>query len=697
MCAYSLGVPNYRLTFPSRAHPSTSPYSNLSAHFKHLVKEGLLQRLLLKNILYPEARSVNTSHIRLRRKHNTHSGRRRRSIGSSSDLSHPGSNDFPEGESDAISSAASSVDFQRYYKCKISDDAQTASRDPSQDTFVDHGSRFEPDCTKDIFANLETGRRSTDVALDRDSDGSFIFMHNRKNSKKCDTDSKDSLKYYSKPVRVVIDRGPGNQTDSIVHTSTAELLIGANSAASNSKALKTEPLKPGRKVSDLSGLLKREQNANMACEDLANMDDTLHMKESAVKKITLCEERHSMPTQFVGNRFNCSSLTEVYIPSYKERKETPNIEQMLDQSQSDMLEDESETDEYGAEARASLLSTGTHSSTMDIPALIPAPSLMTAELLYNLDQPVAGPSSSARTTLASDSHVIKPPSMFDGNGRISLNKESSPFNSHALNSDKKIVMRRGSGDQEKSKNKRCISYHYINLQGEDMPSKLDDLDDTSLKAKKCECCASSRCPSPRSSDSGMAGSCTISSPDAPTKMFEQDYGPFDTEFADEPEPTMNPLMHSQSSHNFGRFNDITFRDNNHDSGQYGHSSMAPEDAAGDSLKEADVNNMFELSVSRDTIKRQSRCQSAERTLDHGTNGPNPNRRLVFKTGLYAHWWKKVDINNLVQQRSTPTNRGNSKPNRIGWDISHAGRSPDGGEPSPRVGWGSGKTFLSEFC
>lgn len=740
MCSYSLGVPNYRLTYPPKTHPSTSPYTNLASHFKQLVKDGQLHRFILKAILYSDIRSVNTAHVRLRRKQNSHM-RRRRSGGSSSNMSHVESGTNEDGgTSDAISSAASSVEFQRYCRDRISYGLREASHDTDQDTFIDHGSNFEFDCTKDIFASIERAQKSNnDVTVDRDSDGSFIFMHNRKNSnKKCDMNHRDSLKYYSKPVRVVIERNATSKTDSIVHTSTAELVIGGSGGGASSGASvinngaivncnknptgMLESLRPGRKVSDLSGLLKAEECSQMAGEDFENIDDSLQSPMG--KRLPIADERHSMPTLFVGNRFNCSSLTEVYIPSYREKKEAHNIDKKLDEAKSEDFTVDNialDDDEQLIQSRYSIKSDGTtHSSSIDIPAMVPAPNDMAAELLYNLDESIAGASTSSRIA---SGNVIKPPSMFENTSRISLNKELSPFGAHALNSDKKVMMRRKSGEEAPPKNKRCISYHYINMHGnESQPqqrprSKLD-LDDGDGKAhtKKCECCASSRCPSPRSSDSGMAGSCTISSPDAPIKLFDQDYGQFDSEFVDESVPKMHSLMHSQSSHNFGRFNDIAFRgDNNHDSGQYGHSSVAPDEACGDAIKESDINNMFELSMSRDTVKRQSRCQSAERTKDHHSfNTTNITSRLVFKTGLYAHWWKKEvlpgavlrDIHNLVHPKaasssSAATSRGTTKPQRIGWDISRLERpQPDGGvgrggggEGISRIGWGSGKTFL----
>lgn len=639
--------------------------------------------------------------------------RRQQSISSSSDLSHLASSSAAtnddHGEVEDLgttaSSETSSVDFTRHHKGRGSYELREASHDT--DTFIDHGSKFVVDCTKDIFASLEQVRaaRAQDaVKVDRDSDGSFIFMHNRK---KCDTEQRDSLKYYSKPVRLVIDRTNqcGNRAESIVHTSTAQLVIGGGKIGVTSG---TDALKPGRKVSDLTNLLSKEEDDVNEC----TADDSTAMSTGGTAETMHGDGRHSMPTLFVGNRFNCSSLTEVYIPSYREKKDALSVDDM---NSDDCMDATSMGGTDLVDCGSSRSIATTHSSCMDIPAIIPAPTDMTAELLYNMDVTDTDRQrgDSVRSPDNASKYVIKPPSMFETASRASSNSDLMAA-SGAQADDKKIVMRRNSGENKsnETKNKRCISYHYINMHGDEkqLRPKLnigDTIGSSGVKShsKKCECCASSRCPSPRSSDSGMAGSCTISSPDAPIKLFDPDYEHFhnlefadadgDADDADVTAPKFHALLHSQSSHNFGRFHDMSFRaDNNHDSGQYGHSSLAPEDAAADP-EESDINNMFELSISRDTVKRQSRCHSAERALEPSAVAHDTNRRLIFKTGLYAHWWKKEvmpgavlrDIHNLAHphQRHTKSSSaarsgGSSKP-RIGWNIE---------QPEGR---GSGKTLF----
>lgn len=149
----------------------------------------------------------------------------------------------------------------------------------------------------------------------------------------------------------------------------------------------------------------------------------------------------------------------------------------------------------------------------------------------------------------------------------------------------------------------------------------------------------------------------------------------------------NGLRHSSSSHNLGRFDIVAFDDldddlhsnrtindenQNHDSGQFGESTslLTADDASDlcdDRLSRPRMQNMFDLSTSRETVQRDARCQSAERLLEtdphadpryvmqvHRRELTNPPG--VYRTGLYAHWWKKVQlpgamVRDLIVQRS----------------------------------------------
>lgn len=640
-----------------------------------------MPRTIIKALLYPSftKSNVNTKAVRLRRHQHTQSMRRRRSICSSSDLSHQESAGDGEGDvEDDGTSVVSSVGFVQCYGGNTSVD--------SHGTFIDHGPGVAVDCTRDIFArfNQPNAKRYEQVPITRDSDGSFVFAHGTSEAI-CDTGlARDSLKYYSKPVRVVIERDKSGQVDSLIHTSTAEFMIGRG--PDGCVSARTTKGSPTDEMSETSGFDRRPMRANMACEDLVNMDDSIKIKsdKKALNQKSMVDERHSMPTLFVGNRFNCSSMTEVFIPSYKDKRDVK-------------LQSDASVESSLTVARDSQLSTATattHSSSIDIPALVPAPDALSTELLYNSVEPTT---ITMETLHGGDSnHVIKPPSMFDGHR--SLSKELSPFGKHTQDSDKMSVSRRTSSQP---KDKRCVSYHYMNLQSGDTtadadlqpPASSDSRKSTPSNARKCGCCVSSPCHSPRSSDSGMAGSCTISSPDAPILSAGNEYEQFDGDFlnANQMLHLNSGLMHSQSTHNFGRFNELSFTaaDSNHDSGQYGHCNYEPDASGAETSARASAatNNMFELSMSRDTVKRQSRCQSAERTTEHQTKPQSPKREAIFKTGMYAHWWKKealpIDMLRDIHRMRNPSNAGAQPSSSRSANSSETNRSiSSGGSGKP---------------
>lgn len=586
---------------------------NLTTHFKKLVKDGLIRQNIVKLLLYTEyrIRDIDRSKVKLRRR-----GRRvERSKTNSSDKSSLSRQDaLDRSDDDELASSSdggssctqSSFGFMRFQTGKKS----TLTVETDYETFIDYG---EPaDCTKQIFDEC-LKRQKSSISINRDSDGSFIAISRNKEP----PETRDSLPMYSKPVRKVILKTPSR--DSVVHVSTARLDIGIK--------------KP--EIDEELNFEKRFTEArHMACEDLVNLDDSLIIV-NPLQKRAIVDERHSMPTLFVGNRFNNSDMTEVYIPSYKIKQDNAVINKPV------------------KESSPSSESTTTHSSSMDLPAVVPVPDKMNVELLYNFQ-----PSTVFETINQVKRDIIRPPSMFDNSDRISLAKEVSPFNKHLLNSDKKIIPARQSIAKEESPRrhnsiKRCISYQYLKLK-----YNLPKADESEI-SKKCACCSSSRCPSPRSSDSGVAGSCTISSPDPPQNATEQDFL----------HNVSSALRHSNSSHNFGRFDTMSFVEHDHDSGQFGDISLTKDELN-------NPENMFELSTSRDTVKRQTRCQSAERSMELNRSNGDGNYEAVFRTGLYAHWWKKEKLPASMLRDLIVSNRNQNR------RVEHFPRQLDG--------WGSGK-------
>ncbi|XP_055295327.1 uncharacterized protein LOC129565025 isoform X2 [Sitodiplosis mosellana] len=593
MCYYSLGVPNYKITYPPKTYPSTASYTSLTNHYKALVKEGLMHHIVVKALLYPEFhRRFNTGNVRLRRHHRATSLRRRQSICSSSDLSRQDS----ESNDGCDTSAASSINFLKYSPSKQSEPSSTG-------TFVDNGAGVVDDCTREIFAsfeNMDTNSNLGRVPVTRDSDGSIMFTH----AVDCDIGSRDSLQYYSKPVRVVIDRRKTTAVNSVVHTTTAQMIIGTK----QEETISTSKGSPSEE-SEISGYNQRPFRANMACEDLVNLDDSLTIKGEQSRGQTI-DERHSMPTLFVGNRFNCSSLTEVFIPSYRDKMDMNYLESSSRTSEMG----DNETDDNN---RHSNVSTATHSSSIDIAPVMPAPDQLSVELLYN---------SNGSPPENGGCDVIKPPSMFGANRKLS----------RELN----LKLKTKSPEEMQ----RCTSSQMINLQTNPMDrhSKPSDKS-TSNVMKKCGCCTESPCASQRSSDSGMAGSYTIQlTPETPIPNTHSEYER-DQQIFPDIEQRLNGLMLSQSTHDFGRFDNIPFADSNHDSGQYGCNEESESEAQ--NRDSAAAKNMFELSSSQDTVvRRKSRCQSVEPLEPVKDEEQTPaEAHGVYKTGLYAHWWKKEQL------------------------------------------------------
>lgn len=544
-----------------------------------------MHRLVIKALLHPEFhRRYDIEKVRLRRNHRTTSLRRRQSICSSTDLSRP-----QTGSNDGGDTSASSIDFVKQFQHE-----QSKQSSGSDNTFVDNGPGAAVDCTREIFASFERERANQlgRVPVIRDSDGSIIFTHAVED---CDIGSRDSLQYYSKPVRVVIDRRQTTTVNSVIHTTTAQMIIGSKDKEDTSPMNKGSP----SNESEISNYNERSLRVNMACEDLVNMDTSMKNKGTKMELNQKCptiDERHSMPTLFVGNRFNCSSLTEVFIPSYREK---------LDLKYPDASEKSYD------ENRHSNISTATHSSSIDIAPVMPAPDQLSAEILYN-------PSGTSPDT--SSRYLIKPPSMFGANKTL-----SKEIKSHLASLE----------DLNRNEMKRCTSSQMIHLQNELSDAQTKSNDKFS-NMKKCGCCTQSPCVSQRSSDSGMAGSYTIQlTPETPVPNASINAFDHDAQFIPDIEQRLNGLMHSQSSHSFGNFDNIPFADSNHDSGQYGCNE---ESESEQNRNSAAAKNMSELSSSQDTVRRKSRCQSVEPGKDEETES-----HAMYKTGLYAHWWKKAQL------------------------------------------------------
>lgn len=220
----------------------------------------------------------------------------------------------------------------------------------------------------------------------------------------------------------------------------------------------------------------------MACEDLRSINENLPVASFSAQKLYVPTTRQSLPTKFVGDRFCQSSLTTIDIPQWQSSSDN----QLHCASKKAFLD-------------TSSCSTTTHSSSLDLEVNpVPLPDNVVAELLYNFDEPGFTKSESIESDKTFRT-VIKPTVLQNKSANqhssdsMSLSLENIGFRKHSINSDK--LKRRSSIHVNRAAHnnplRRCVSSHFVQMGG----------------------CCTEMCQSPRSSDSGMAGSCTLNSPD----------------------------------------------------------------------------------------------------------------------------------------------------------------------------------------
>uniref|UniRef100_A0A182QMA8 DH domain-containing protein n=1 Tax=Anopheles farauti TaxID=69004 RepID=A0A182QMA8_9DIPT len=790
VCEYGYGGgtiygPEFKVTLPPSTYPSTAPYAELTSYFRRLFRVGKLSRYVVQALLYSQVtKTYDRRHVVMRRrKHKTTVRMQRREKEAIARTEKPANSEVNVQSEGLMPSTDDGTDMPRI-------DAE--SKDPRYDSSSTESSSCTSSSCSRGRSNLERQNAVEYVEEDDDAYETITFFagkikHTPNNSSEgstvyepygdppmsvdsgegelCETNddgnrSSEMIGSTAIPFLCLNDRESLHSGDARysaqsnsgrpleVHTSTAKLLLGDLKQQCSEQ-------------SQISSFEHRPAHGRMACENLLNLDESMQIKHSLQQK-TITEERHSMPTYFVGNRFNNSSVTEIYIPSWKEDCQVGDAQ---GPTTSFITGDSEAADRHSV-----------HSSSLDIPAIVPVPDPVAVELLYNFPPTVPPPKDGGETD--------RPGSSIKVFGCLS--REQSPFRKHSINSDKKLVLnpthhRKDKDDSQHSRNesearigkcaevpstsaaRRCLSYQYVQLSSKGHASIEPTMDDpnnnmpgvcgkaydphirlrkketenatgqnhpsgASCSEHKCRFCSfHSQGHSPHSSDSGMAGSCTISSPEGPAKFsgdfllcdyaeqrslgedtyqnalkedvneIPQNHRVHDDVhvFDDVPMAEMGSnrnqrrsyscsLRQSRSSHNLGRFalvheSEFDFTD----SGQYDHhNDQHPHDTS-QSLFESKING-HSTTHEHSGQARITRSRSEERVpsppLDRNVNVSEPRHyvgrsrivvnlydrssvamqqgstdkfipsfgneaaeRTTFKTGLYAHWWKKEKL------------------------------------------------------
>lgn len=286
---------DFRATLPSRSYPSASPYAALTDYLREMIRGRTLTRFIVKALLYPEFLSdIDTTEVKLRKRHKTFVRMYRGEDGGSESSECDDEDDEDDDEQNGIE-RQNAIDIYESDRSHIYSNVKykTGKRRDSWDddertiyeSFIDHG-----EGAGEIYYHR----------MHEDSNNSSLCFV-------ADLDStRESFMIGSKPTRYVEDSRKKKKDidDTIVHLTTAKMnLLDIKQKSEQSQMSSFE-----QKLCGGGGW------KNMACEDLLNIDESMKVVNASPQK-PFAERHHSMPVQFVGNRFNENSLTEIYIPS----------------------------------------------------------------------------------------------------------------------------------------------------------------------------------------------------------------------------------------------------------------------------------------------------------------------------------------------------------------------------------------------
>lgn len=325
---------------PSKFYPSASPYAALTQYLRDLIHDKIISRFIVKALLYPEfLRDIDTTEVKLRKRHKTFVRMYRRgSTDSTSEEDSETSSERLERQ-DAVE-YTSGEDSRVYSEVKYKTGKTDSWDGTIYESFIDHGEGAGEVCYQRLH----------------DSVSSFCFVT------ECESPTRESFMIGSKPMRYV-DNKRQDSGDNVIHLTTAKMTL-----------LDIKQKSEQSQTSSFEHKLSGGGWKNIACEDLHNIDDSMKIRGSNKHK-SFQERHHSMPTQFVGNRFNQSSMTEIFIPSCKDKID--NVIKCLG-TPCNSFEDNEQQQEVS------------HSSSVQIrdrsEFILEAPDKLTAEILYNLDQ-----------------------------------------------------------------------------------------------------------------------------------------------------------------------------------------------------------------------------------------------------------------------------------------------------------------------
>lgn len=579
----------------------------------------MISRYLVRALLYPEiTRDVDTTEVILRKRHKTFVRMiRKKSRNSESEGSSClGDEENSPGSDQHVYSNVKYATGKR--------ESQQKWPDTVYESFIDH----EAGAGEVFYERLDSG--GVESSID-----SICFVTE---CPECQSEMEEELSSREDRTSFMIGSTPTKYKErkspiqnNVVHMTTARMNLLA--------------IKQQSEQSEMSSFEHRLSNAYMGFENLANLDGSMKMKKLQLQPLPRAPviesyKHHSMPGLLVGNRFNHSSVTEIFIPTHRDKHDlkssvlqkavTPNNSfdeshssnltlpapsefsmPLPDQMQAEIINNMAEDDYSSQLSEARKYSCIEPRSEEDSDfgwekeTEVEYGWMKEQDRPYNTKNPFNHPSRRKDSynqmnpwqgawSIEEDETTLnqeKPSSFFDSNTnnqdnpfynepqnepRYSLARDASPFSRHSINSDKKICNDKGNYGASANKRSTDASIGHAH----DLKLRLD---------AKCPC--HSRLSN--DSDSGiLAGSYTLA------KCEDYSRSVASSSFIS---PRSNCVHASEKS------------DSNAISELNCDSAMGAESS----------HVVFKVTVPRVRVDQRN--------------------QVVYCTGLYAHWWKKESL------------------------------------------------------
>lgn len=537
----------------------------------------MLTRFILKAMLYPQIlKDIDTTEVKLRRRHKTFVRIKRK-----------GSEDTESSDEDKSSGNLERQDAIEYNDSSLPESTaneiygsvqyKTGKYDSSDrsgtiyESYIDYGEECGAGDFQYHQLTNERGTSIDSICFITDCDGNVV------DDREFSDPSRDSIMIGSTPLRIKDNKRISSNLE--VHLTTARLNL--------------LEIKQKSEQSAVSSFEHRLSGAYMACEDLVNLDDSTKIRTPRNKSPNLCDRQdkhHSMPVQFVGNRFNSNPRTEIYIPTFKDRHETSkNVIQKSSTPHNSIEEEDEDNQEKN----------GRHSSSMNLSSksafLLPIPDNIQAEILYNLDD----------QDIFTDKPETLPPVL-------------RPFSKHSINSDKRL--------SDKGNLSLKLDQNYL----------LPD-------------CSES--PNKRFTESGLPGGPTSVHNQNKEQQYYitnfkdnlMDY--YDSHVSSDSDSGMASITvtpdqrggnNSFISHRSQPSNQLF-----HDSGNHCSQISDPQEfQLADLPNDSSIGTLTNHSHHKKNLL-EIIMESPSVSIDQSTSEP----KTVYCTGFYAHWWKKEKLPN----------------------------------------------------